>query len=346
MRKRDFLKNAMLTTGSLAFPQILRAQERPEIEKLVIGFGLDPVFAPHIIAMKKGWLRDSGFLDVTTKSFTSGALAGEALMTGDIQLWTPGNLPPISMAQTGVPVTVLGNNCNAAAADQLVARKDVNIRKPEDLYGIKIGLLAGSTASVMLFNIAQRYGLDEKKLQVVNLPPPEQFAGLNAGNIQALICWQPWGFNAVKAGGELIHSGTTSYFETNRGQAARVSSTRSLFVMNQQFVRKNPNAVQLLMASLVKGQKFVSDKANRSETVTLVATETKQDPALVDAIWDQYDFNPAIDQAYVEDMRTTALYLVVSGRTKEVQDPMSYTHTRPLSVIDPALVKVSGGMTL
>ena len=342
MDRRQFIQATTATATILAAPSIARAQAKPEISKLEIGFGLDPVFAPHILAMQKGWLKEAGFAEVGTKAFTSGALAGEALIAGQIQLWTPGNLPPISMVANGVPVVVLGTNCIASAADHLVARKDANIRKPEDLYGIKIGLLAGSTASAMLFNIAKRYNLDEKKLQAVNLPPPEQLAGLNSGNVQAMLCWQPWGYNAVKAGGELIHTGATSHFEANRGQPAQVSTTRSIFVASQEFVRKNPNAVRALMAALVRGQKYAADPANRAEVIDLVAKETKQDKGLVEAIWGQYVFNPAFDEAYVSDMRNMAEYLVASGRMKAVADPMDYTFTAPVAAADAALVKIPG----
>jgi ABC-type nitrate/sulfonate/bicarbonate transport system substrate-binding protein len=157
-----------------------------------------------------------------------------------------------------------------------------------------------------------------------------------------MLCWQPWGRNAVKAGGELLHTGTTSYFEANRGQPAQVSATRSLFVASQDFVRKNPNAVRALMAALVRGQKYAADPANRAEVIGLVAQETKQDRALVEAIWDQYVFNPAFDEAYVADMRSMASYLVASGRLKSVTDPMDYTYTAPVAAADQGLVKVQG----
>jgi ABC-type nitrate/sulfonate/bicarbonate transport system substrate-binding protein len=342
MDRRCFVTTATAAVAAIGVPSLARGQAKPEISKLDLGFGLDPVFAPHITAMQKGWLREAGFPEINTRPFTSGALAGEALIAGQIHLWTPGNLPPISMVANGIPVVVLGTNCIAAEADHLVARKDANIRKPEDLYNIKIGLLAGSTASAMLHNIAKRYGLDERRLQAVNLPPPEQLAGLSSGNIQALLCWQPWGHNAVKAGGELVHTGTTSYFEVNRGQAAQVSATRSLFVASQDFVRANPNAVRALIAALVRGQKYAADPANRAEVLGLVAQETKQDRALVEAIWAQYVFNPAFDEAYVADMRSMAEYLVASGRMKTVADPMDYTYTAPVEAADPALVKIRG----
>jgi len=342
MNRRDLLIRATAAGVAIASPNIVRAQAKPEITTLELGFGLDPVFAPHILAMSKGWLRDAGFSQVNTKSFTSGALAGEALISGQIQLWTPGNLPPISMVANDVPVVVLGTNCIATQADNLVARKDANIRKPEDLYGIKIGLLAGSSASAMLHNIAKRYNLDQKRLQSVNLPPPEQLAGLKSGNVQALLCWQPWGFHGIAGGGELIHSGTTSYFEANRGQPAQVSATRSIFVAGKDFVRKNPNATRALVAALVRGQKYAADPANRAEVLALVAQETKQDRALVEAIWGQYKFDPLIGESYVADMRSMSAFLVASGRLKAEIDPATYTYTEPMAAADPKLVTIEG----
>ncbi len=340
MNRRKFL--AATAVAALA-PAIARAQARPEVSKIGLGFGLDPVFAPHIVAMQKGWLRDAGFTEITTPSFTSGALAGEALIAGQIHLWTPGNLPPISMANSGVPVVILGTNCIATKAEQLVVRNDANVTKPEDLYRIKIGLLAGSTASATLHNLAKRYGLDEKKLQVVNMPPPEQLAGLTNNNIQALLCWQPWGYNALKLGNTtMLHSGTTSGFAANKGAAAAISATRSIFVASEEFVRKCPNATRILMAILVRGQKYVADPANRTEVLDLVARETKQNRELVQAIWGDYDFNPAFDQAYVGDMESMGGYLVASGRMKSARSPLDYTFSAPVKAVDPMLVKVDG----
>jgi ABC-type nitrate/sulfonate/bicarbonate transport system substrate-binding protein len=343
MQRRSFL--TALGGGSLALASHeADAQSRPEVAKLTIGFGLDPVFAPHILAMQKGWLREAGFTEIATKSFTSGQAAGEALLAGEIQLWTPGNLPPISMAHTGVPIVVLGTNCIASAADKLVARKDAKIEKPEDLYNIKIALLQGSTASAMLHNIAKRYGLDEKRLQVVNAPPPEQLAAFNANQVQALLCWQPWGNNAIRTGnGDLVHSGTISGFAANKNQAAQVSATRSIFVASQDFVRRNPNATRALMAILVRGQRYAADPKNRDEVIGLVAQETKQDRALVEAIWGEYVFDPSFDAAYVADMESMTAFLVASGRVKDAKHPLSYTFTDPVGAADPSLVKVTGG---
>lgn len=347
MERRRFLRNvvtgASVALAGGAWTGRAWAQAKPEVTKLGLAFGLDPVFAPHMIAMQKGWFRDAGFAEVTTKTFSGGALAGEALVSGDIQLWTPGNLPPISMTHSGVPIVVLGTNSLAMAADWLVARKDAGVRAPEDLYRTKIGLLQGSTASAVLYYLAKHYQLDEKRLQVVNMPPPEQLAGLNSNAIQAMLCWQPWGYNAMKGGNaDLVHTGLVSGFAANKGQPVQVSYTRSLFVASQEFVTKNPVATRRMVEVLVRAQRYVADPKNRNEVVTLFVEQSKQDRALADAIWDQYTFDPVFDERYVRDMDRLSDYLVASGRLKSPKSPLEYTYTDPVAAVDPALVKVPG----
>ena len=83
---------------------------------------------------------------IDTPTFTAGALAGEALAAGEIQLWTPGNVPPISMVHNGMPIVISGVNTDAYV-DKFVVRADAKVEEPEDLYDLRIGLLEGSTAS-------------------------------------------------------------------------------------------------------------------------------------------------------------------------------------------------------
>ena len=63
----------------------------PEVKNLKISFGIDLPFAPHVIAFEKGWFEEAGFESVEPKTFTAGALAGEALLAGEIHIWQPSN---------------------------------------------------------------------------------------------------------------------------------------------------------------------------------------------------------------------------------------------------------------
>jgi ABC-type nitrate/sulfonate/bicarbonate transport system substrate-binding protein len=343
-RRKFVVKSAGLAASVMAgLPTRASAQGKPEIDTLSMGFGIDPPFAPHIVAIQKGWLRDAGFSDIKTQSFNAGNVAGEALVSGDIQLWTPGNLPPISMVHNGIPIVVVGTCSVNWDVEKLVARSDANISKPEDLYNVKIGLLQGSTSSAFMSALAKHYKLDERRLQIVNLPPPEQLASLSSNNIQAFLCWEPWPYRATSGGkAKIVHSGLTSHFSTNEGERAKVSANRSVFVVSQEFARKSPKALRAALAALLKGQRYVADPANGAEVKKMFADYQKQDVNLISAIWSNYVFDPTFNEDYVNDMERTADYLESSGRIKKRIPVLEYTYTAPLAELDKSLVKVQG----
>jgi ABC-type nitrate/sulfonate/bicarbonate transport system substrate-binding protein len=314
----------------------------PEIKTLSMGFGVDPVFAPHIIAMEKGWFREAGFERVETKTFTAGALAGEALAAGQIQLWTPGNLPPISMRHNGLPIVILGTN-TLAYIDRLVVRADANVQRPADLYNIRIGLLEGSVASAVLDRIAEYYRLDVRRLQVVNLPPPEQLTSLINNNIQAFICWNPWPYLAQqRANVKILHTGTVSHFADDAGRKVQTSNTRSIFVASEDFVRRSPNAARAMMRVLLRAQLYVSDPKNRDEVIATISRFLQQPVEQNRALWGDYAFDPRFDKKYWEDMKVYTDFLAKTGRIRNPVDPLEYTYTGYVEEFNPALVTLRG----
>jgi ABC-type nitrate/sulfonate/bicarbonate transport system substrate-binding protein len=318
-----------------------------ETTTLRFGFGVDPVFAPHIVAMEKGWFAEAGFTNVETVTFTAGALAGEALAAGEIELWTPGNVPPISMIHNGLPIVVIGSN-TGAYIERFVMRTDAVLEQPEDLYNIRIGLLEGSTASAVLNNIVEEYGLDITRMQVVNLPPPEQMTSLINNEIQAFIVWNPWPYLAEQSPDvdvRIMHDGTTSYFPWAENEPFQTSFTRSLWVTSERFIQNSPNAARAMTQVLLRAQDYVRDPANRAEVVELISTYLNQPVAQNQALWDDYDFDPVIDQAYVRDMQAYTDFLFEAGRIERQLDPLSYTYTGFLEEYDPSYVQVQGQWT-
>ena len=315
----------------------------PEISALSLGFGLDPPFAPHIVAIEKGWFQDAGFESVDTQTFTAGALAGEALAAGEIQLWTPGNVPPISMKHNALPIVILGTG-NLAYMEHLVVRADAGVEKPEDLYNIRIGLLEGSTASAVLGNVAAHYGLDPDKLQVVNLPPPEQFTSLIGNEVQGVVVWQPWVYLIQQElDVDLLNTGTISGFPQDEGERVQTSHTRSLYVMSEDFVQNNPNAARAIMQVMLRAQAYAANPANRAEVIKLFSDFQDQPIEQNEAIWHNYVFDPSFGESYVTDMQTYTDFLAQVGRISEpILDPMDYTYTDYVQEFRPNIVTVQG----
>jgi ABC-type nitrate/sulfonate/bicarbonate transport system substrate-binding protein len=320
------------------------AAQKLETDKLSISIGPDLPFLVHIVAKEKGWFAEAGFKTIDFKTFASGNLAGEALLADQIQLWTPGNLPPVSMAHNGVPVVILGTNAVSHGLEKIAVRKDANVENPEDLYKLKLGLLVSSTSGALLDNVAKRYGLDASKIQTVNLAPPEAMAAMASNEIQGIVFWEPFPYRAVKEqGARIVHSGTTSYFAKNKGEAAPVSNNRTIWVASQDWVRKNPNAANALVKVLLKAQAYVADPANKTEVVKIFSDFQKQPAEMNEALLADYSFDAKSDQAYVDDMAAIVGFLKATNRIPgQPMDVLTYTYTAPLKAVNPGLVAIEG----
>lgn len=342
---KHFLLNAAVA-ALLALPGYTATAQDVETDTLSISIGVDLPFLVHVVAQEKGWFAEAGFTDVSFQTFQSGNLAGEALLAGEIQLWTPGNLPPIAMAHNGVPVVILGSNAVSHGLEKIVVRNDAGVDAPEDLYNVKLGLFVSSTSGALVGNVAKQYGLDASKLQLVNLAPSEALAAMKNNEIQGIVFWEPWPYIALnEQDTKVVHTGTISGFAANEGADVQVSNNRTVWVASQDWVRANPKATEALVGVLVKAQAYVSDPANRDEVLKIFSDFQDQPLEMNQALLSNYTFDASIDGTYVEDMNAITEFLKATNRIGDAMDPLSFTYSAPLAAADASLVEIEGGWT-
>lgn len=318
----------VLPTGSTKAAEV-------EVETLVLHFQNNDVFAPHSVAIKKGWFKEAGFKKVERKSFTAGALAGEALIGGQIHVWNPGNLPVISMRHNGVPVVIAGV-LTVCPAEYLFVRNDAGVKKPEDLYNIRIGLLDGSTQTGVMENLALHHGLDPSKFKIVNLPPPEQVTSLLNNDIQASPLFPPFSYYPD------IRAAATYMFDS-----LKFSHTNVPIVFTESFVRKNPNATKAIVQVLLRGQAYCENPANKEEVMKIHQEFTEQPMEIIEMGWEPYWGHPdlpngPINQRFMADMQNYTDFLARHGRIKNPMDPLEYTYTGFLEEVKPEFVEIKG----
>ena len=171
----------------------------------------------------------------------------------------------------------------------------------------------------------------------------EQLASLASGDVQAILAWEPWPYRALQeTDSKVVHTGLVSHFDANDGEQVQISHNRSVFVASQDFVRDNPNTVDALMRVLMRASRYVADPANKEEVLKLFSDFQNQDIEVNRALWDNYVFDPTLDQNYVADMEATADFLEATGRIHDRMDVLDYTYTEPVAKVDPSLVKVEG----
>lgn len=319
------------------------ANAEPETKNLKISFGIDLPFAPHVIALKKGWFKEAGFENVEPVSFSAGALAGEALLAGEIQIWQPSNIPPTSMVHNAVPVALIANGSVLTGLEKLVVRSDANVSKPEDLYNIKIGLLVGSSSGMMLNNIINAYNLDKDKIQAINLAPPEALASMAANEIQGLLIWEPWPYRALaEIDSKVVHTGLKSFFDHNTGETVQVSNLRSVMVASQDFIRDNPETIKAYLSVMAKAHAYAADPGNKEEVVSAFAEFQKQPTQISTDLYENYGYDLTIDDKFMSDVDEVIEYLFSVGRIKSKMKAADFIYTEGLKAADPGLVKADG----
>jgi ABC-type nitrate/sulfonate/bicarbonate transport system substrate-binding protein len=323
---------ALLATGLLLGGGSLAKAGELERKAITIVFQPNPVFIPIAVALEKKWFAEAGFEKVDILNFTSGHLAGEALISGALSVWVPGNMPIISMRHNGLPIVVVGN-LNVCPAEYLMVRKSAGVTKPEDLYKIKIGLPVGSTASGVIEELARANGLDIKKLQLINLAPPDAMTALKNNEVQAMLVWPPYPFQ--------VQDIATYMFDSKK-----YSHTRVPIVFGEEYVRKNPNTTKSIMRVFYRAQEFMLNQANWSEAKAIYAKRAEQPMDIIDKgfpdYWEPGRDQGSINEQYVKDFEAYTAFQARNGMIKDPVNVLEYTYTGFLKEIRPQYVKVEG----
>lgn len=326
----------------LVLPTAARSQEKLEKTSLTIGIGPDfGTSGSAVIALEKGYFKEQGLEQVELKTFSAGLQQVEALVAGGLDVAMPTQAPVLTARSNGIPLVLFASVAAYNDSLALVVREGKVVEKPTDLYGLKIGVLKGSGAEMMVNAIIKHYGLDASKIETVSLAPPEQLSGLSTAAIDAICVWQPWVFEATRAGGKIVHTGTTSFLETNKEEKVAVDWTRGLCCAHERFVRANPKTLEAMVRALADAQAFIAKPENFAEVNTIFSGYQNQSPDMNAVVIKTFGPSIALDERFVNDIEEVQNFLLESNRMKRKVDVEGMLFGGPLRSIDPQLVSVN-----
>lgn len=167
--------------------------------------------------------------------FTAGAAGIAALNAGDIQMMTEVGLPPtVSGISKGLGFKIVWVNDIYMTAEGLVVRNTSNIKSVADLAGKKVATMVGTSSGYMLNAALTSAGVDQSKLEIINMDPPTMQAAWKRGDLDAAYIWIPALTNMAADGGTIL--------ATNKDFKDYGSSIDMLLV-NSAFAEKYPDAV-------------------------------------------------------------------------------------------------------
>lgn len=291
-----------------------------------VTFAHQDMLVPLRTVMESGELEKATGYKINWRMFGGGGDVIKAMASGDVQIGEAGSSPIVAAASQGQDIKLFWILDDIADAEALIVRNGSGIKSVKDLPGKKVATPFVSTAHYQLMAIMKTDGVDAKKVNVMNLRPPEIAAAWERGDIDAAFIWDPV-LSKIKGNGTMIESSKTI--------GAKGFPTFDGLIVNAKWAAQNEAFMVGLVKVLAKAdENYRSNKAKwtaDSPEVKAVAKWTKADPKDVPNTMSLYTFPTMAEQvgpkwlggAAAKAMTSTAEFLKEQGRIQEVKPSYS-----------------------
>ena len=304
---------------------VVAASSFAQTKKEVTFAHQDMVF-PYRTVMESGELEKTTGYKINWRMFGGGGDVIKAMASGDVQIGQVGSSPLTAAVTQGQDIKLFWILDDIGDAEALIARNGSGINSIKDLVGKKVATPFVSTAHYQLMVGMKLEGVDSKKVNVMNLRPPEIAAAWERGDIDAAFIWDPI-LSKIKGNGKAIASSASI------GQKGY--PTFDGLVVDAKWAAQNEGFMVALVKALIKADEAYRSKKAQwtadSPQVKAVAKWTKANPVDVPAAMALYKFPTAQEQisatwlggGAAKAMTNTAVFLKEQGRIQELKPNFS-----------------------
>jgi sulfonate transport system substrate-binding protein len=232
---------------ALATPLAGAAQE---LKKLRIGWQPTTTVEAQIAhAMAKTNILELNGLQGEMTMFSFGPAVNEALVSGAIDVGFIGDMPSVSLANANSPTTVIGRQ--SVFRGSILATPKSGINELKELKGKKVYGPIGSSIYLASVSMLEKAGLKPgSDVELVHMGFADLSDAIKAGKVDAVFVWDPW----------------IELFVT-QGLAKVLASDTSLtmvIAMRNDYIQRNPDAVEKFLRSHKEALLFAAQDHNRS----------------------------------------------------------------------------------
>jgi len=286
-----------------------------------VKIGYQLTYTPWKINMEK--LKKEGLAGKSIEffKFTSGTEVINAMASGSIDISLNGSSPTAAGISRGVDMQVIYIYDNINDAEALVVND--KITAPQDMVGKTIAVPFGSTTHFHMMFALEQFGLDSKKVKVIDMSPPDMVAAWTRGDIDGGFVWDPALGKMKGKGRVLLSSGDLS----NWGKA-----TFDAMVARKGFTDENPKfACEWVKMVAMADEAYRSNPADfgpGTANAKAIAKAVSGQEDQVGGVLALYDF-PTLDQqasgtwlggGVSAALKATSEFLKSQGKIDKVMD--------------------------
>ncbi len=306
----------------LALLLALLVPGRADAEPLRLAVSRTPLSLPLFVAEEKGFFAAES-LDVQVLECLGGQRCLSNLFEGKADVATVGDLPLALAAFQRADFSIIGTFVHAGRDLKIVMRGGAGSNT--SLTGKRIGVPIGSSAQYFLDLHLVVSGVDPRTVRIVDLRPEQLVDALVAGKVDAIACWEPYGFQALKALGA-------------QGQAVTASNgylqTFSLAVPRRMVGTQDAELERLLRA-MRRAELFIQAEPEAAKAI--LRRRLSLDQEFLEFSWPSFSYRLGLDQSLIATMESQARWALREGQIQGKVAPnyLSFVHAEPLRKVKP-----------
>ncbi len=301
---------------------------------ITVGIQTSPAMALVMVAKEKNFFGEEG-IDVELKEFTAGKFALQAFLGGSLDFAVAGEVPVTLATLQGSKFLVLSQVVEKTTNEvRVVARREPDTPDAASFFKKKRRKLAtsfGGGPEFFTYNFLKKHGIEEKDVEIISQAPQDMPASLSNGSVDAVSIFDPFAFIAERQMGA---SGVT-FADPD------IYSELYVITASQETVEKRRDVVDKLLRALVKAQQFIQQ--NPDESKNIVIKYTKLDRAVVDGIWGNFAFAPALNRRLLDYQNQEAEWAKAKGAVpanSQTPDFRKLIYDEPLRGVKPDAVQL------
>jgi NitT/TauT family transport system substrate-binding protein len=305
-----------------------KAERETQIAPLKLTLAVEPAPFSGLIAVadQKGFFKQAG-LDVTIKPYPSGLESLEAMLRGEAEIATAADIAFASQLNKDPSLRVIAS-IGLTVGNQIVARKDRNIREPLDPKGKTIGYSPSTVSDYFLYAFLLTNHLSPYDMAAVSIPPARQVEAVVAGEVDAVSAFEIYAFVAKEQLGE-----NAVCWDSQSNLAYQwLLATREDYT-------KSPEAIKRLLKALMMAEDFTL--TNEDETKSIISKKWAFSPAYISQAWTQTRLHVSFSQSIIDSLKNYAKWKMDrEGKTGDPPDILDFLYTDALEEINPRLVTI------
>jgi len=282
----------------------------------------------NLIARDEGYFKQNN-LRANIIEYPSGPPAVTDLLAGKVNFAIAADFVGVTNIFQNPDLRILAQTSQQTSFG-LIARKDKGISDPRDLKGKRVGVTKNGAGEFFLGQFLIVNGMSPSDISEVNLQPAALINGLNSGQLDAIVIFEPYVYNLTSSLGDKI------IYWNVQGQ----QKTLAFSYTTKTYLRSHAAIVNRYVKSLVEAENFLTN--NDTASRKLLAKDLQYSPAYVDYLWPKIDFHLSLAQPMLLYMEDEARFVIAGNVTaqKTVPNYLDYIYFPALQSAAPQEVTI------